>query len=73
MLLLAEIIGECVYFIEPYSDFKSFLFLCEFKEFIGILESGRLESENNSLGNSLAVAEVMDEIRRQAGVRFPAD
>ena len=48
-------------------------YLCEFKEFIDILESGRLESENNSLDNSLAVAEVMDEIRRQAGVRFPAD
>ena len=48
-------------------------YLCEFKEFIDIVESGRLESENNSLGNSLAVAEVMDEIRRQAGVRFPAD
>lgn len=48
-------------------------YLCEFKEFIDILENGRLESENNSLDNSLAVAEVMDEIRRQAGVRFPAD
>jgi predicted dehydrogenase len=45
-------------------------YLCEFREFIDILESGRLESENNSLGNSLAVAEVMDEIRRQAGVYF---
>ncbi|MBR5660697.1 MAG: Gfo/Idh/MocA family oxidoreductase [Bacteroidales bacterium] len=48
-------------------------YLCEFKEFIDVLENGRLESENNSLGNSLAVAEVMDEIRRQAGVVFPSD
>ena len=48
-------------------------YLCEFKEFIDVLESGRLESENNSLDNSLAVAEVMDEIRRQAGVVYPAD
>ena len=45
-------------------------YLCEFREFIDNLESGRLESENNSLGNSLAVAEVMDEIRHQAGVYF---
>ena len=48
-------------------------YLCEFKEFIDVLESGRLESENNSLGNSLAVAEVMDEIRSQSGVIYPAD
>lgn len=48
-------------------------YLCEFKEFIDILERGGLESENNSLGNSLAVAEVMDEIRRQARVVFPSD
>ena len=48
-------------------------YLCEFSEFIDVLERGRLESANNSLGNSLAVAEIMDEIRRQAGVVFPAD
>ena len=48
-------------------------YLCEFREFIDVLESGRLESENNSLGNSLAVAETMDEIRRQGGIVFPAD
>ena len=48
-------------------------YLCEFREFIDVLESGRLESENNSLDNSLAVAEVMDEIRRQGGVVYPAD
>ncbi len=48
-------------------------YLCEFKEFIDVIENGALESGNNSLDNSLAVAEIMDEIRRQAGVRFPAD
>ena len=48
-------------------------YLCEFKEFIDVIESGRLESVNNSLDNSLAVAEIIDEIRRQAGVVFPAD
>ncbi|MBR4756092.1 MAG: Gfo/Idh/MocA family oxidoreductase [Bacteroidales bacterium] len=48
-------------------------YLCEFKEFMDVLESGRLESVNNSLDNSLAVAETMDEIRRQGGIVFPAD
>ena len=48
-------------------------YLCEFREFIDVLESGRLESENNSLDNSLAVAEILDEIRRQGGITFPAD
>ena len=48
-------------------------YLCEFKEFIDVIGSGRPGSENNSLANSLAVAEVMDEIRRQAGIIFPAD
>lgn len=46
---------------------------CEFREFIDVIQQGRSESANNSLANSLAVAEVMDEIRRQAGVSFPAD
>ena len=48
-------------------------YLCEFKEFIDIIENGTLESTNNSLDNSFAVAEILDEIRRQARVTFPAD
>ena len=48
-------------------------YLCEFKEFIDVIESGRPESANNSLANSLTVAGIMDEIRRQAGIIFPAD
>ncbi len=48
-------------------------YLCEFREFIDVLESGRLESAANSLETSLATAEILDEIRRQAGVVFPAD
>lgn len=48
-------------------------YLCEFKEFIDIIENGTLESRNNSLANSLAVARIMDEIRRQASITFPAD
>ncbi len=48
-------------------------YLCEFREFIDILESGRTESVVNSLETSLITAEILDEIRRQAGVVFPAD
>lgn len=48
-------------------------YLCEFREFIDVLESGRLESSVNSLETSLVTAEILDEIRRQAGVVFPAD
>lgn len=48
-------------------------YLCEFREFIDVLESDRRESSNNSLRNSLITADLMDEIRRQAGVVFPSD
>ena len=48
-------------------------YLCEFREFIDVLESGRIESSVNSLETSLVTAEILDEIRRQAGVVFPAD
>ena len=48
-------------------------YLCEFREFIDVLESGRLESSVNSLKTSLVTAEILDEIRRQAGVVFPTD
>lgn len=46
---------------------------CEFREFIDLVDSGQRESRNNSLRNSLIVAQVMDVIRRQAGITFPAD
>lgn len=48
-------------------------YLCEFKEFIDVLDSGRLESSVNNLETSLVTAEILDEIRRQAGVVFPTD
>lgn len=48
-------------------------YLCEFREFINVLESGRLESSVNTLETSLVTAEILDEIRRQAGVVFPTD
>lgn len=48
-------------------------YLCEFREFIDVLESGRIESSVNSLETSLATAEILDEIRCQARVVFPGD
>ncbi|MGN0201985.1 MAG: Gfo/Idh/MocA family protein [Candidatus Cryptobacteroides sp.] len=48
-------------------------YLCEFREFIDLLLSGRTESGNNSLDNSIAVAEIIDSIRAEGGIVFPAD
>lgn len=45
----------------------------EVAEFIDTVLSGKRESAINSHQNSLATMEVVDEIRRQAGVVFPAD
>ena len=48
-------------------------YLCEFREFMDVIASGRKQSVNNSLENSMTVAAIIDEIRRQTGVVFPAD
>ena len=48
-------------------------YLCEFQEFIDTVLSGGRESSVNTHSTSLTVARIMDEIRRQAGVVFPAD
>lgn len=45
----------------------------EIAEFIDLIESGGRESLINSHANSLITIEVIDEIRRQLGVVFPAD
>ncbi len=45
----------------------------EITEFIDLVERGRAESSVNSFETSLAVMEIMDEVRRQAGVVYPAD
>lgn len=48
-------------------------FYYEVEEFISVIESGHMESSINSHANSLATIEIIDEIRRQTGVSFPAD
>lgn len=45
----------------------------EIAEFIDLIQSGGKESTVNSLKNSLITMEILDEIRNQLGVRFPAD
>ena len=45
----------------------------EIKEFIDMIEEGRIESEINSHEASLTTIEIIDEVRRQLGVRYPAD
>jgi predicted dehydrogenase len=45
----------------------------EIAEFIDLIQSGRKESAVNSHENSLITIEIIDEIRRQLGVCFPAD
>ena len=43
------------------------------EEFINLIEQGKLESEINSHNHSLISIEIIDEIRRQIGVVYPAD
>ena len=45
----------------------------EIAEFLDLIESGELSSRVNSHDVSLAVMEIVDEVRRQIGVRYPAD
>lgn len=45
----------------------------EIKEFIDLVQSGRRESSVNSHFNSLITLEIIDEVRRQLGVVYPAD
>ena len=45
----------------------------EIKEFIDLVLQGKQESSINTWDNSLATMEVIDEIRRQLGVTYPAD
>jgi predicted dehydrogenase len=45
----------------------------EIREFIDMILSGRRESDINSHATSLATMEIIDEVRRQIGVHYPAD
>ena len=45
----------------------------EIAEFIDLILAGRRESQINSHDTSLATMEIIDEVRRQLGVRYPAD
>ncbi len=45
----------------------------EAKEFISLIQQGKLESDINSHENSLTVMEIMDEVRSQIGVVYPSD
>ena len=45
----------------------------EMKEFIDLILEGRQESSVNTWDNTLATIEIIDEIRRQLGVTYPAD
>ncbi|MBQ5900050.1 MAG: Gfo/Idh/MocA family oxidoreductase, partial [Alistipes sp.] len=44
----------------------------EIQEFIDMILSGRRESDINSHATSLATMEIIDEVRRQIGVHYPA-
>ncbi|OAV74202.1 1,5-anhydro-D-fructose reductase [Bacteroidales bacterium Barb7] len=45
----------------------------EIAEFINLVQSGKRESDINSHANSLITMDIIDEVRRQLGVTFPAD
>lgn len=45
----------------------------EIKEFFDLIEAGNLDSSINSHRNSLITMEIIDEVRKQIGVVYPAD
>ena len=45
----------------------------EIAEFINLIEAGKRESEINSHTNSLITLEIIDEIRKQLDITYPAD
>lgn len=45
----------------------------EMKEFLDLIETGKRQSDINSHANSLNTMLLLDEIRRQLGIVFPAD
>ncbi len=55
--------------VEPVGSFYYY----EVREFIDVIESGRRESEINSLECSLTTIRVIDGVRSQSGIVYPAD
>ena len=45
----------------------------ELKEFIELINNNNLESKINSYENSLNTSKIMEEIRKQIGLVYPAD
>ena len=45
----------------------------EIREFIDLVQDGRIESEINSHAASITTLEIIDEVRHQLGVHYPAD
>jgi len=45
----------------------------EIAEFINLIQGDKKDSEMNSLQNSLITLEIIDEIRKQMGIEYPAD
>ncbi len=62
--------GETVDLLAPPTHNEYYY---EIAEFIDLIQSGTMESAVNSHAHSLITMEILDEIRRQLGVRFPAD
>lgn len=60
--------GESLAAIDSHNEYYH-----EIKEFINLIEQGAIESTINSHDNSIATMEIIDEVRRQLGVVFPAD
>jgi scyllo-inositol 2-dehydrogenase (NADP+) len=45
----------------------------EAKEFVDLIQAGKVESDKNTFDRSMIVMEILDEVRKQIGVRFPSD
>ncbi len=60
--------GETLHIADHHNEYYH-----EIKEFIDLIEQGLPESKINSHDTSIATLEIMDEVRRQLGVHYPAD
>ena len=63
-----RVVGELLSKQESHNEYYY-----EVAEFINLILEGRRESQINSHDTSLATMEIIDEVRRQLGVHYPAD